>query len=76
MSAEKRLLELNLNLPELPAPAGNYVHAVRTGNLLFLAGKGPRGSVGKLGIELTVAQGYELARSVKNWDLWTGFHES
>ena len=64
MSAEKRLLDLGITLSELPAPAGNYVHAVRTGNLLFLAGKGPRGSVGKLGIDLTVAQGYEFARSV------------
>ena len=64
MSAEKRLIDLGIALPELPAPAGNYVHVVQTGNLLFLAGKGPRGSVGKLGIDLTVAQGYELARSV------------
>ncbi len=64
MSAEKRLLELSITLPELPAPAGSYVHAVRTGNLLFLAGKGPRGSSGKLGIDFTVAQGYELAREV------------
>jgi enamine deaminase RidA (YjgF/YER057c/UK114 family) len=64
MSAEKRLIDLGIALQELPAPAGNYVHVVQTGNLLFLAGKGPRGSVGKLGIDLTVAQGYELARSV------------
>jgi len=64
MSAEKRLLELGIALPELPAPAGNYVHAVRTGNLLFLAGKGPRGSVGTLGVDLTVEQGYAFARSV------------
>jgi enamine deaminase RidA (YjgF/YER057c/UK114 family) len=64
MSAEKRLLQLSINLPELPASAGNYVHAVRTGNLLFLAGKGPKGSVGKVGIDVTVAQGYELAKSV------------
>ena len=64
MTAEKRLRDLGITLPELPAPAGNYVHAVQTGNLLFLAGKGPRGSVGRLGIDLTVAQGYEFARSV------------
>jgi len=42
-----------------PAAAGNYVASVRTGNLLYLAGKGPRpvGGVrpkGKLGREFTV----------------------
>ncbi len=40
------------------------MHAAPAGNLLFLAGKGPRGSAGKLGIDFTVAQGYEFARSV------------
>ena len=37
---------------------------MRTGNLLFLAGKGLTESLGKLGIDLTVAQGYESARNV------------
>ena len=41
MSAEKRLKELNLQLAPVPPPVANYVNAVRTGNLLFLAGKGP-----------------------------------
>ena len=35
-----RLRELQIELPPVPPPAGNYVHAVPTGNLLFLAGKG------------------------------------
>lgn len=46
MSAESRLVELGLTLPPLPSPIGTYVHAVRAGNLLFLAGKGPRTSDG------------------------------
>lgn len=64
MSAEKTLNELGIELPAIPDPAGNYVHAVRTGNLLFLAGKGPRGSRGKVGDGITVDQAYLDAREV------------
>lgn len=62
MSIDARLGELGIALPPVPDPAGNYVHAVRTGNLLFLAGKGPRGSTGKVGSDVTVEQAYEAAR--------------
>jgi len=68
MSAEERLKELNLSLPPLPRPMANYVSAVRTGSLLYLAGHGPLGddgrpiSRGKLGRDLTVEEGYEAAR--------------
>ena len=41
MSDEKRLRDLGIELPALTPPLANYVNAVRTGNLLFLAGKGP-----------------------------------
>ncbi len=41
MSAEERLHELGIELPE-PPPAGNYIGAVSVGNLLFLSGHGPR----------------------------------
>lgn len=66
-SAETRVRELGLDLPEPSAPVANYVNAVRTGNLVFLAGKGPGkpggGYVtGKIGADLTVEQGYEAAR--------------
>jgi enamine deaminase RidA (YjgF/YER057c/UK114 family) len=64
MSTEDRLAELGLTLPPLPAPGGNYVHAVQTGNLLYLAGKGPGGSRGKLGRDLSVEEGYRDARKV------------
>jgi enamine deaminase RidA (YjgF/YER057c/UK114 family) len=64
MSAENKLRELGIELPELADPVANYVHAVRTGNLLFLAGKGPIGVAGKVGKEFTEQQGYEYARQV------------
>jgi enamine deaminase RidA (YjgF/YER057c/UK114 family) len=65
---EKRLKELGIELRPVSAPVANYVNAVRTGNLLFLAGKGgPPGAggkrpKGKLGREFTVEQGYQHAR--------------
>ncbi|MFK8162669.1 MAG: RidA family protein [Lewinella sp.] len=64
-----KLRTLNIELPTLGVPVANYVHSVRTGDLVFLAGKGPTradGSrvIGKLGGELTVEQGYEAARLV------------
>jgi enamine deaminase RidA (YjgF/YER057c/UK114 family) len=37
-TAEDRLAELGIQLPEAPTPFGAYVPAVRTGNLLFLSG--------------------------------------
>ena len=68
MSAEKRLKELNLQLPPVTPPVANYVNAVRSGNLLVLAGKGGRAGAdgkrpqGKIGREYTVEQGYQHAR--------------
>ena len=64
---EARVKELGLEIPKAGAPVANYVNAVRTGNLLFLAGKGPRKSdgsyvLGKVGKDLTVEEGYEAAR--------------
>src|SRR5438046_1308357 len=67
MSAEARLKERNIVLPALGVPMANYVGAVRTGNLLFLAGDGPLRDgkaimTGKLGRELSVEDGYAMAR--------------
>lgn len=69
MSPEARLKELKIALPPIPKPAGQYVHAVRTGNLLFLAGKGPRNAdgstpTGKVGRDVTTEDAYQHARSV------------
>ena len=64
---EARLAELGITLPEPPSPVANYVNGVRTGNLIFLAGKGPKradGSElhGKLGADVSIEEGYEGAR--------------
>jgi enamine deaminase RidA (YjgF/YER057c/UK114 family) len=56
-----KLSAIEASLPPLPEPGGNYVHAVRTGNLLFLAGKGVPAS-GKVGAEFTKEQAYQFAR--------------
>jgi enamine deaminase RidA (YjgF/YER057c/UK114 family) len=69
MSAEKRLKELKIDLGRVTPPVANYVNAVRTGNLLFLAGKGPSPvdglrPQGKVGRDFTVEEGYKFARSV------------
>jgi len=64
MNIEKHLDELGISLPEVPAPAGNYVHAVRSGNLLFLSGKGPGSVHGKVGSDHTTEQAYQHARQV------------
>ena len=64
MSAEKKLKELGITLAPVTPPVANYVNAVRAGNLLFLAGKGPGAVSGKLGREFTVDQGYQHARAV------------
>jgi enamine deaminase RidA (YjgF/YER057c/UK114 family) len=64
---DKKLKELNIELFVPGKPIANYVKAVRTGNLLYLAGHGPTkadGSniLGKVGRELTTEQGYEAAK--------------
>ena len=64
---EARLADLGIELPEPPPPVANYVAAVRTGRLVFLAGHGPLkpegGYVtGKLGRDLDLKQGYEAGR--------------
>jgi enamine deaminase RidA (YjgF/YER057c/UK114 family) len=38
---EARLRELKITLPDPGKPVANYVHTVRSGNLVFLAGHGP-----------------------------------
>ncbi len=69
MRVEKRLEELGIVLPPVAAPVANYVNAVRTGNLLFLSGKGPSygdGSMGrgKVGRDVSIEDAYQHARLV------------
>ncbi len=64
MRPEQKLKELGLTLQPVTPPIANYVNAVRTGNLLFLAGKGPAGgAAGIVGKDITVEQAYQHARS-------------
>ena len=67
MKTEQRLKELGIELAPATGPLANYVNAVRTGNLLYLAGKGPGlpgqpMPSGKVGRDFTIEQGYEYAR--------------
>lgn len=41
MSVEKKLSELGLTLPPVPAPVGAYVPAIRSGKLVFTSGQLP-----------------------------------
>ena len=64
---EARLKELKLVLPQAAAPVANYVPAVRSGDLLFIAGQicqwqGERRFIGKLGREISLEQGREAAQ--------------
>ncbi len=66
---EAKLKELGIELKTPSAPVANYVNAVTSGNLMFLAGKGPTKPdgtfvTGKVGVNLTVEEGYEAARLV------------
>ena len=66
---ERKISDMGITLTEPPAPTANFVNAIRTGNLIFMAGKGPslpKGGyvAGKLGESLTVEEGYEAARLV------------
>ncbi len=68
IDVEMKIKEMGIEIPIPGEPVANYVHIVRTGNLVFTAGKGPNkpegGYIqGKVGADLTVEQGYEAARN-------------
>ena len=63
-----RLAELGLELPAVAAPAGAYVAAVVTGNLVFTAGQlpfadGALPATGKVGADVTPEAAAEYART-------------
>ena len=69
MSADDRIKELNLQLPEAPKPGGIYTPAVQVGNMLYVSGHGPvqmDGSLmaGRVGQDLSEEQGQQAARQV------------
>jgi len=64
---EQKLTELGLILPEVAAPAGSYLPAMISGNLVFTAGQlplvhGKLMATGKHGAEITVEHGAEMAQ--------------
>jgi enamine deaminase RidA (YjgF/YER057c/UK114 family) len=65
---EARLKALGLELPPAPKAVANYVPAVRTGNLVYLAGQGPLADgkptiTGKVGAEVSEEAAYKAARA-------------
>jgi enamine deaminase RidA (YjgF/YER057c/UK114 family) len=71
---DEKLKSLGIELRPVSPPVANYVNVVQTGNLLFLAGKGPRTKdgnpiTGKVGRDLTVEEGYEAAKNVAGLQL-------
>ena len=66
MSAEKKLKENNIVLPEAPAPVGSYVASKIVGKLLYISGQismNSKGELikGKLGKDLNTEDGYKAA---------------
>ena len=68
MGVAERLAELGLELPQVPRPAGAYVPAVVTGNLVFTAGQVPfvDGALPETGL---VGEGEGLAAPSRAADL-------
>ena len=69
MSAEARVKELGIELPMPPTPVGSYVGAVRTGNLIYISGQGPRkpdnsSLTGKVGADVSIEEAQAAARLV------------
>jgi len=65
---EQRLADAGLQLPAAQKPSGNYVPVRRFGQLLFVAGHGPKDAdghymCGRLSGESDIARGYEAARA-------------
>jgi enamine deaminase RidA (YjgF/YER057c/UK114 family) len=68
MSVYDRLKALHISLPGIEPPAAAFVPFVRTGNVIFVSGhiakKEGRPWVGKLGDNLSTAEGQEAARGI------------
>ncbi|MBM3554883.1 MAG: RidA family protein [Alphaproteobacteria bacterium] len=69
MSAEARLKELGIVLPQGPKPVANYIPFRLHRGTLYLSGQGPRTpeggfKTGKVGGDVTIEQAYEHARMV------------
>lgn len=63
-----RIAELGLTLPDVAAPAGVYVPALRTGNYVYTSGQlpvvdGKLPATGHIGSDVDLETGYDLART-------------
>ncbi len=68
MSAYENLSKRGYTLPAPPPLGGLYVRVKRIGNMAYVSGQGPTlngvpAFKGKLGVEVTLAQGQEAART-------------
>jgi len=68
MSVYEKLKVLNITLPKLDPPVAAFVPFVRAGNLIFISGhiakKDGKPWTGKLGADLTTAQGKQAAQAI------------
>jgi enamine deaminase RidA (YjgF/YER057c/UK114 family) len=68
MSVYEKLQSLNIVLPRVDPPVAAFVPFVRTGNLVFISGhiakKDGKPWTGKLGADLTTAEGKQAAQSI------------
>jgi len=68
MSVYEKLRVLNITLPKLDPPVAAFVPFVRAGNLIFISGhiakKDGKPWTGKLGADLTTAQGKQVAQAI------------
>jgi enamine deaminase RidA (YjgF/YER057c/UK114 family) len=68
MSVYEKLQNLNIVLPRVDPPVAAFVPFVRTGNLVFISGhiakKDGKPWTGKLGADVTTAEGKQAAQSI------------
>ena len=62
MKVEEKLKSMGIELAVLPVCDHPIERTKRTGNLLFVSGHGSKKTLGKVGADLTVEQGYAAAR--------------
>ena len=64
---EKKLIEMNIDIPIGSHVSGTYVSARWSGNYIYVSGNGPKidgkiACAGKIGNDLTIEEGYYAAR--------------
>ncbi len=66
MSAERKIADMGIEFEEVELEMGRLMHAVRVGNMVYTSGQvssfGGNTVIGKVGVDISVDQGYEGAR--------------